>query len=91
MFTVGLNNLSNREQWLEATLKSLPAGLTILDAGAGECPYKKWCSHLNYISQDFGQYDGKGDEGLQMGSGTIPNWISFQISLLFQWVMHLWM
>jgi hypothetical protein len=55
MFSVGLNNLSNREQWLEATLKSLPAGLTILDAGVGECPYKKWCSHLKYISQDFGQ------------------------------------
>ncbi len=68
MFTVGLNNLSNREQWLEATLKSLPAGLTILDAGAGECPYKKWCSHLNYISQDFGQYEGTCEDGLQTGS-----------------------
>jgi ubiquinone/menaquinone biosynthesis C-methylase UbiE len=68
MFTVGLNNLSNREQWLETTLKSLPAGLTILDAGAGECPYKKWCSHLNYISQDFGQYEGTGEDGLQTGS-----------------------
>ena len=67
-FTVGLNNLSNREKWLKETLLSIPAGLTILDAGAGECPYKSWCSHLNYIAQDFGQYDGTGSEGLQTGS-----------------------
>lgn len=63
---VGLNNLKTREKWLEAALKRIPAGLKILDAGAGELQYKKFCQHLNYVSQDFAQYDGQGvPEGLQ--------------------------
>lgn len=62
----GLDNLSNRDIWLEKKLKSIPAGLRILDAGAGELPYKELCSHLDYVSQDFGGYDGQGDgTGLQ--------------------------
>ena len=63
---VGTQNLITREQWLEKTLKKIPAGHRILDAGAGELKYKKFCTHLDYISQDFGQYDGEGDQaGLQ--------------------------
>jgi ubiquinone/menaquinone biosynthesis C-methylase UbiE len=42
-------------------LQKLPAGDKILDAGAGELQFKKFCSHLNYVAQDFGRYDGKGD------------------------------
>jgi ubiquinone/menaquinone biosynthesis C-methylase UbiE len=68
MFTVGTTNEFVRYQWTEATLKKIPAGLTILDAGAGECQFKKFCSHLNYVAQDFGQYDGTGEVGLQIGS-----------------------
>ncbi len=68
MFTVGNNNESNRVQWIEAALKKIPAGSKILDAGAGECQFKKFCSHLNYVSQDFAQYDGTGNEGLQTGT-----------------------
>jgi len=67
MFTVGKTNESERVKWIEETLKKIPAGLTILDAGAGETPYKKFCSHLKYIAQDFGQYHGDGQVGLQMG------------------------
>ncbi len=67
--TVGLNNLSTREKWLEETLLKIPTGHSILDAGAGELQYKKFCEHLIYTSQDFGQYDGTGDaSGLQIGS-----------------------
>lgn len=62
----GTNNLSNRLAWLEAALKKIPAGSRILDAGAGELDQKKYCSHLEYVSQDFGQYNGEGDgKGLQ--------------------------
>jgi SAM-dependent methyltransferase len=60
--TVGTSNLSNREAWLEEALQRIPAGLTILDAGAGELQYKRFCSHLKYTSQDLGEYDGLGDE-----------------------------
>ena len=59
---VGNKNLAEREAWLKKTLELIPAGQTHLDAGAGELKYKKFCSHLNYQSQDFGQYDGQGNQ-----------------------------
>ena len=62
---VGTANLKNREQWLEKTLQKIPNGKKILDAGAGELQYKKFCNHLKYVSQDFAQYTGEGDAGLQ--------------------------
>lgn len=65
---VGTSNESTRELWLEKALGSIPAGSRILDAGAGTQRYKRFCGHLNYVSQDFAQYDGKGDStGLQTG------------------------
>lgn len=71
---VGTQNEANRRHWVEKKLTSLPAGLRILDAGAGEQQYKKHCTHLNYISQDFAQYDGVGDNvGLQMGKWDNSN------------------
>lgn len=83
MLTVGTKNEAIRDQWIIKTLKALPAGLTILDAGAGECPYKKYCDHLTYISQDFGQYHGDGAVGLQTGTwdNTKLNIVSDIISI----------
>ena len=78
MITIGTRNLSNREMWLEKTLKQIPTGSRILDAGAGELEYKKYCSHLEYVSQDFCQYEGKGDEkGLQT-----EKWDTAQIDIV---------
>lgn len=68
MFKVGTTNESARAKWIEETLQKIPAGLTILDAGAGESQFKKFCGHLTYIAQDFGQYHGEGDVGLQTGA-----------------------
>ena len=68
MFKVGTTNESTRVKWIEDTLKKIPEGLTILDAGAGESPFKKFCGHLKYIAQDFGQYHGDGEIGLQTGT-----------------------
>ena len=63
---VALTNVATRETWLKKTLEEIPPGLRILDAGAGELQYRKWCGHLDYVSQDFNQYDGQGDgAGLQ--------------------------
>ena len=54
--------------------KKIPDNQRILDVGAGEQPYRKYCSHLNYVSQDFGEYDGTGNgEGLQMGTWNQSN------------------
>lgn len=66
---IGVTNVNNREKWLESALRTIPKNKKILDAGAGELQYKKYCTHLKYTSQDFGQYTGAGDgSGLQTGS-----------------------
>lgn len=66
---VGTMNKETRDRWLEGTLSAIPAGYRILDAGAGELQYKKFCGHLRYVAQDFGKYDGTGNAvGLQVGS-----------------------
>lgn len=57
-----------REFWVAKKLKKIKKGSKIIDAGAGECYYKKYCKHLKYVSQDFGKYNGKGDSvGIQTG------------------------
>jgi len=64
----GRRNETNRAEWLEKTLTKIPPGARILDAGAGELKFKKFCSHLKYVAQDFAEYNGKGDgAGLQPG------------------------
>lgn len=66
---VGTRNEATRVQWLERTLGALPAGGRILDAGAGERRFERFCGHLQYVAQDFAQYDGSGDAaGLQTGT-----------------------
>ena len=62
-------NEDKRNLWLRQTLGSLPAGLRILDAGAGELRNKILCEHLHYVSQDVCQYEGSGDQkGLHTGT-----------------------
>ena len=64
----GTENQSTREKWLEQTLKKIPEGSKILDAGSGNTNKKRFCSHLEYISQDFAEYNGiEEKEGIQKG------------------------
>ena len=66
---VGKKNEVERKVWLEKTLKNIPEKSKILDAGAGTQQYKEYCEHLVYVSQDFAEYDGKGNNsGLQTDS-----------------------
>jgi len=66
-FKIGIDGEVRMEKWVIEKLKLLPNGSRILDAGAGECRFKKFCHHLNYVAQDFNKYDGLGNqEGLQM-------------------------
>ncbi len=55
----------NRNTWVKEQLEKIPDGASILDAGAGTQRYKPYCQHLQYTSQDFCQYQGGGEEGLQ--------------------------
>ena len=64
---IGKTNEINKIKWLKETLLKIPNGNKILDAGAGELQFKPFCKHLKYVSQDFGKYDGLGDQtGIQM-------------------------
>ena len=76
-YAVGTQNAATRDAWVARTLAALPAGARLLDAGAGECQYKKHCGHLKYVAQDNAVYDGKGDTGLQTG-----NWDFSQIDIV---------
>lgn len=64
---IGNNTDEVRVRWVKKNLASIPRGTKILDAGAGELRFKPDCNHLQYVAQDFGQYEGTGDEGLQTG------------------------
>jgi len=73
-----LSNESFRIEWVKKQLKRIPKGQSVLDVGAGEGRYKKYCEHLKYVSQDFNQYKGKGDGvGLQTG-----HWNTSKIDLV---------
>jgi len=50
------DNSSVRDKWVIQKLSEIEEGKILLDAGAGEMKYAKFCKHLNYISQDFGEY-----------------------------------
>src|SRR3989344_8363746 len=65
----GINIASDRARWVKKNLLALPRGLRILDVGAGEAPYKKWCDGQTYCAQDFSKYDGSGD-GVGLHTGT---------------------
>ena len=60
-------NEAARINWVEQQLKKLKPGSILLDAGAGEQQFKKFCAHLQYVSQDFAAYKPEAkDSGLQM-------------------------
>ena len=69
MKLAGTNSDKARIDWVANALKFIPNGYRILDAGAGELRLKPYCAHLDYVSQDFCQYEGKGDgNALQTGA-----------------------
>jgi SAM-dependent methyltransferase len=51
-----LSNKYVRDIFVQSELSKLQPKTLILDAGCGDQPYAKFCSHLVYKSQDFGQY-----------------------------------
>jgi len=75
---VGTSNEFVRHAWIEQSLKKIPQGYKILDAGAGELKFKKFCQHLEYVSQDFSQYKNGGDH-----KGLHPEkWDTSQIDIV---------
>jgi ubiquinone/menaquinone biosynthesis C-methylase UbiE len=58
-------NQQRRDQWVMDQLASIPPGLRLLDLGAGQAPYRKYCQHLIYHAQDFAAYAPEAPAGLQ--------------------------
>lgn len=52
-----------RDEWVVNKLRAIEEGQSLLDAGAGEQKYRRYCDHLQYTSQDFCQYDGLNGDG----------------------------
>jgi SAM-dependent methyltransferase len=73
-----LNNEPNRNWAVRAWLAALPAGSSVLDAGAGFQRYRNDAKHLAYTSQDFGEYKG----GEEFADRKTPDWDSTHCDLL---------
>lgn len=56
MPSIGSINHERRIDWVINELKNLSQGAKLLDAGAGTQQFKKYCTHLDYVSQDFAAY-----------------------------------
>lgn len=62
-------NALERDRWVSRQARSLSPGSSILDIGAGSCPYRALFAHCEYFSQDFCQLkDGQSRLG---GYGSI--------------------
>ena len=69
---IGMTNSLTRTKWLEGALRKVPSGWRILDAGCGEQQFRRLCRHLDYVGQDFAEYDGVADgRGLQTGTWQV--------------------
>ena len=64
------SNAHNRNIFVINWLYSLPKGKSILDAGAGFQRYKQYANHLEYTSQDLGEYKG----GEKCGEKKFISW-----------------
>jgi SAM-dependent methyltransferase len=52
-------NQIERDKWVASQAKQLSAGSKVLDVGAGSCPYRKFFTHCEYKTQDFGSLSGE--------------------------------
>lgn len=48
-------NLVERDQWVTEQAAKISANSSVLDIGAGSCPYREYFSHCEYKTQDFSE------------------------------------
>ena len=60
----------SRDEWVCNHLAVLEPGSLVLDAGCGSQRYRKYCSQLEYRSQDFGMYTSDDTEVLETSIGS---------------------
>ena len=66
-FLDSLDNLNQRREFVESSLREVEAGSILLDAGCGSQQFRDFAGHLTYRSQDFGQYTGVSPDGYSDG------------------------
>lgn len=66
-FIRSIDNQYEREKFVFESLQNISENSIILDAGCGSQRYRKFCDHLIYKSQDFGQYTKDIKEGFTTG------------------------
>jgi len=52
-------NQHSRDKWMATKAASVEAGESVLDVGAGTCPYRTLFSHCVYKTHDFMKYSGE--------------------------------
>ena len=82
-----LNNQFERDEFVISELQKLPKNLSLLDAGCGSQRYRPNCSHLNYKTQDFGQY--KVDQKETLGTDSAGGTTGYQYGAL-DYVGNIW-
>jgi len=70
-------NQRDRDKWVIAKASEVPAGSSILDIGAGTCPYRKYFSHCNYKAHDFKKY-----QGVMLGNTTEYGEIDYESDIV---------
>lgn len=63
-----------RRDWVRDRLGEVPAGARMLDAGCGGQQYRPLASHLDYKSQDFGQYTVDVTDGFTSDLGGVEGY-----------------
>jgi len=58
------NKSADRDNFVVSEIEKLKAGSKMLDAGAGSQPFRRFCQHLEYFSQDIGEFSTDSDRGL---------------------------
>lgn len=64
-----LHNEKSRGEFVAKQLIMLPDSSILLDAGCGSQQYRKYCDHLIYKAQDFGQYENDSTSGFANSMG----------------------
>jgi SAM-dependent methyltransferase len=81
MFIKDINEI-NRQNWIKKTLTDLPDGARLLDAGAGQLKNRRYCDHLEYVSQDFCQFQGSSVGGTPYEGLYDKSWDTTRIDLV---------
>ena len=75
-----LDNSHARELFIRSAVAKIPSGMKLLDAGAGDQKYRKFCSHLEYQAQDFGEY--RTDQKRMLGSSGLGGISGYEYGLM---------